>query len=158
MTATTLSDHETSTLEIILFGTTLLILRDRLEYDQRLGTLWKAIEAGFSDTDFHLEVASKACGMSKNNLNNLLRKVTGKHTFYSLLTAYRIYQSCLAALASNESFTQIALACGFDNSSSFSRAAKRLLKVPPTEFLPRNGYHRRYIRVPEGISAGVEEL
>ena len=130
-------------LENLLFGSTLDLLKAQLDYDKRLGALWSAIESNYCEIEFDLTKASKACGMSRNNLNSMLKRATGKHTFYELLTAYRIYRSCIAAVSSNETFTEIALSCGFDNSSSYSRAAKRYLKMPPSSFLPREGNQRK---------------
>jgi AraC-like DNA-binding protein len=136
------SGEAISDVEMELFGSSICRLRDNLAYDPRLLTLWEAIEERFADPEFNLTEASRRCGMSKNNLNSVLKRLTG-HTCCELLTAYRIYRSVVMALAANHSFTDIAQNCGFDNSSSYSRAVRRLLKKSPRGLLPRSDKYRR---------------
>lgn len=138
-------------LEERLFGTSLQALKEAVSYDERLTRCWRLIELRYADAEFDLDTASSQSGMSKNNLNLLLRSVTGGLTFYRLLSAYRIYQSLLDVTQFNHTFTEAALAHGFDNSSSYSRAVKRLLQCPPKRLLPRGPRYRRELCLPQSL-------
>jgi AraC-like DNA-binding protein len=141
-------EDEIRKLEGVLFGSSIEELREALSYDARLRTLWSAIEIGYCSSEFDLTKASRECGMSKSTLNETMKRLTGGHTCYELLTAYRVYRSILLALSENATFTEVALNCGFDNSSSYSRAVKRLLNLPPSTLLPRGSKLRRKLVVP----------
>lgn len=135
-------------LEHALFGRDLDSLQKILAYDDRLSKLWRLIEVQYSSLDFNLQAASRQCGMSRNNLNRLLRRVTEGFTYTELLTAYRVYRSVRLALGANMSFTEIALQCGFEGSSGYSRTVKRLLSIPPGKLLPRGKNYRRELSLP----------
>jgi AraC-like DNA-binding protein len=148
MTKETATTNVTSTLlvpaEVALFRQPIDQLKERLFYDQRLARLWCAFEEHFADSTMNLDRSCRAAGMSKNNLNSLLRNLTN-HTCCSLLNAYRLYRSVLMALETNNSFTEIALSCGFDSLSSYSRAFSKVMGNPPTVVLRRGTNYRRHI-------------
>jgi AraC-like DNA-binding protein len=138
--------NETDLIELALFGSKIVDLRAKLCYDKRLERLWNAFESSYSDHEFDLGKSCQECGMSKTNLNSLLKRLSGGHTCYELLTAYRIYRSVLAALATNDSFSEIAAACGFDSVANYSRTFNRLLGAAPSTVLTRGKDYRRRVQ------------
>jgi len=138
-------DSSIELLEEFLFSEPICRLKSRLCYDSRLCNMWSAIEQNYCRPDFGLSQCCREVGMSKNSLNVLLRKITLNHTCGELLLAYRLYRSILRALEQNESFSEIAIECGFETLSGYSRAFSRVLGVPPSRFLARGNDYVRHI-------------
>lgn len=141
------SESRFEDLEQKLFHMSLDQLKRRMEYDARTKRLWGFLERRYADPELNLTEASKQAGMSKNTLNTVLKHLTG-HTFGSLLRSYRLYLSIRVILLQNVLFTDAAGMCGFDNSSSYSRAFKRILKVSPRDALPRGQDYIRELALP----------
>src|SRR5262245_37666682 len=137
-----------SELEERLFGSTLYCFKQKIEYDGRLRKMWDIMETRFSDPSLDLNTLSRECGMSKSNINFLLKSLTGL-TFYRILTGYRVYRSIQSLQASNSTFTEVALATGFSDSSTYSRTVKRVLNVAPRVLLPRKSDYRRQLQLPQ---------
>jgi AraC-like DNA-binding protein len=135
-------DLTTLKLEQALFGSALQTLKDEIAYDPRLMRMWQIIETEYSDSRLDLATTSRGAGMSPNNMNRILRTLTGK-TFHELLVAFRVYQSSVQVQSTNLTFTEVALDNGFSDLSSYCRAVKRLLNVPPRELFPRSGQYKR---------------
>jgi len=138
-------------LEFALFHTPLESLRDKLSYDSRLSKLFAVFETRCSEPNLNLHAISRACGMSRNNLNTVLKRMTGL-TCCRLLRAFRIHRSVLLSLRSNESFTTISSNCGFQDSSSYSKAVHGHLGVSPRDLLPKNSEGIRHLRMPQRVS------
>jgi AraC-like DNA-binding protein/mannose-6-phosphate isomerase-like protein (cupin superfamily) len=83
-----------------------------------------------------LAEAAHAVGVSANHLNRLLRQQTGL-TFRQLLIQRRLELAKTLLRNSDESCTEIALACGFGDSNYFARLFRRKTGLTPTEFRRR---------------------
>jgi AraC-like DNA-binding protein len=141
--------------ELRLFGRSWHQLRQHLAYDPPMVLLLDFIEQHYMEPDARLGAASRACGVSKNSLNRRLRLMTGL-TYLQLLSAYRVLQSISKALAHDVSFTQIALDCGFGESSSYCRTVKRILGRSPKDLLPRSTLYKREVQLPEQPTTRVK--
>jgi AraC-like DNA-binding protein len=146
-------------LECRLFGIRLTELIDSINYDPATQRGWHAILLHFQDGTYTLTRACRESGLSKNSLNQRMKRRT-RMTFKRLLTAYRIYVSVRLMLSQDMTFIEAALACGFDSpnsvsvSSVFSRAVKRYLRVSPSRLLPRSSDDRRQLLLPAERSSG----
>lgn len=140
-------------LEHALFGMALSELQTRLEYDPRLLRAWNLIQEQYANPVLDLPTAAGAAILGKNTLNGYLKPCIGR-TFGDLLTRYRLYRSILIVLTRESTFTEAALASGFDSrsddvdsnvSSRYSRTFKKVLGLPPSRFLPRGPDRRRRV-------------
>jgi AraC-like DNA-binding protein/mannose-6-phosphate isomerase-like protein (cupin superfamily) len=89
--------------------------------------------AGAAPAPATLSQAARAVGVSANHLNVLLRQQTGL-TFRQLVIQRRIEAAKSLLRVGDDSCTEIAFACGFDDSNYFARLFKRKTGVTPTEF------------------------
>lgn len=134
-------------LETRLFGLPLEELWALTAYDTRVQNIRHALETRFVETGLTITEISRECGMTVSNLNRIMRNLTGR-TCYQLLISYRIHRSIKEALEINNSFAEIALHNGFDNSASYSRTVRRVLGWPPSKLIPRGPMFRRELDLP----------
>ncbi len=86
-----------------------------------------------------LEDAAAVCHMSLYYFAHFFKRVTGT-TFLSYLNGYRLEQVKHRVVESEDSFTTIAMQCGFPSIRTFNRCFQKLYKLTPTE--ARNRWRR----------------
>lgn len=96
-----------------------------------LSNTFKLIDNNFS-SDIPLEKAAKASNLSIPHFCRLFKNSTGM-TFTEYLLFYRISKA-EELLHSDLTITEIAHECGFNSTSSFSRAFRKVKNLSPTEF------------------------
>ena len=119
--------------DAVLFGRPLPVLIERLKYFRRLERMWGIVAESFSDPEIRLETVTRRCGISRNQLNLLLRRSVS-HTFHSLLIRYRIYKATELMSERNYSVTEIAFQVGFGSVAAFNRNFRALLSMSPSLF------------------------
>lgn len=80
-----------------------------------------------------LETLSREAGFSRFHLLRLFKKAYGE-TPYRRLTRLRLQCACAQLRTTTKSVTEIAFACGYENSSHFASAFRRELGVAPSEY------------------------
>ena len=93
------------------------------------------IEAHASDIGEVREIAN-ALGYSGSYLSHLFRERTGE-TLQSYLTRKKVEAGIELMKTGRYSVTQIAMRLGYDTLQSFSKAFRRVMDIPPTEYLRR---------------------
>jgi len=129
-------------LEHKLFGSSLQLLRLKMENDPRLSRAWNYCELYYSQSCIDLGTVSRECGMSKNSMNQLLKRITGR-TYGVLMRGYRVYRSICDATSRDCSITELALTHGFDSSSNYSRVVRSLTGIAPRSLLRQGRDHGR---------------
>ncbi len=76
---------------------------------------------------------ARAAGLSESHFSRLIKEKTGR-TFTDLMSQYRVDHAKAMLLRTRNSLIQIALDCGFDNQSYFSRVIKRHTKIIPSAY------------------------
>jgi len=80
-----------------------------------------------------LDIISRDIGISKYYLHRLFKEINGK-TLLEHLTTIRIEKAINRLQYSKDSIFEIAMACGFDNSSYFSNIFKKHTGFSPSQF------------------------
>jgi AraC-like DNA-binding protein len=90
------------------------------------------IESRYGDR-ICLEEVTKMCGMSQRTFYRVFRQATGQ-TPLSYLKNFRIERASEHLRCSENSVTEIAFACGFDDSNFFAREFHKASGYSPTEY------------------------
>jgi AraC-like DNA-binding protein len=126
-----LIQHEMRQLPVLPLS---LPLPRRADLDERCRAFLRKPQAHDSIEDW-----CAALGISRRSFTRMFREETGLS-----FVAWR-QQACLVAalprLAAGESVTTVAMALGYDNPAAFTTMFKRLLGVPPRNYLPRGNGH-----------------
>lgn len=96
---------------------------------ERIGKALDYIQKSYR-SDISLDAAAKAVCMSPNYFSAFFRRTVGE-TFIEYLCRCRILAAHEAIRNSDESITQIALNCGFNNMSNFYRSYNRIIGEHP---------------------------
>ncbi len=80
-----------------------------------------------------LEQLSKAAGMSPKYFCRFFQEMTHKSPF-EYLNNYRIERACCQLLSSEDTITEIAFACGFNDLSYFIKLFKRFKGITPAKY------------------------
>lgn len=91
------------------------------------------LHKNLSRVDFELDQISAELGVSKFHIIRTTKKIGG-FTPYSYLLKIRLLQAREILLKSREPISKIALACGFDDASTFNKAFKRHFHTFPSTF------------------------
>jgi AraC-like DNA-binding protein len=140
-------DSKLFELEVRLFGYSYAEFKQRSLYEPRVSCMCEVVERHYRESDWDLTRISHEAGTTENNLNQLMKRLV-RQTGYQFLLSYRVYQSVQEALHINHTFTEIAFNNGFNSSSSYSRAVRRLLGCSPSKLLPRTVDFRRRLALP----------
>ncbi|NKI33302.1 AraC family transcriptional regulator [Croceivirga thetidis] len=102
------------------------------KYDQRLDRFYNHIQNNFARKISLAEVA-ELTNMSKVSLNRFIKKSTGK-TFVEYLNEVRIGYASRWLVERDDSISEIAFDCGFNNLANFNRMFKKSQGCTPTEY------------------------
>lgn len=108
-------------------------LTDSVNRVSHLSRVWRLIETDWRDSTLTLERAARAGGMNTNDLNILLRRITG-FTFYQLLIRYRLHKAMVLLMTTALNVTDVALDNGFGSLTTFERNFRNVVGVPPRVF------------------------
>ncbi len=87
-----------------------------------------------------LDELSKRAGYSKSRFSHIFSEITGT-TPIKYLNDIRLKISCEMLSATNNSVTEIALSCGFNDSLYFRRLFKKKYNMTPSEYRLSSGKH-----------------
>ena len=87
--------------------------------------------------DIHLHQIASACHMNEKYLGRIFKEQTGL-SFRAHLAEQRFKQVEKKLKAGNESITEIALSCGFDEITYFNHLFKQTYGISPTEYREQN--------------------
>lgn len=129
--------------EALVFETVDSLPHDRAQIKKQMGNrcpsqfLFKEIlcelHKNLSRLDFNLEQISAELGVSKFHIIRTTKKLGG-FTPYAYLLKIRLLQAKELLQRSREPVGKIAVACGFDDVSTFNKAFKRLFQMSPSTF------------------------
>lgn len=74
------------------------------------------------------------CGLSTSELCRTFKK-TMRQTPFEYLLRYRVNQSLSFLLDPNNNITEVAMQCGFQNSSYYCRIFKQYMDMPPSKYI-----------------------
>ncbi len=86
-----------------------------------------------SDKDLNTDVVAEAMNMSRSQLNRKVRYITGYSTSAYILHI-RLEKAKRMLKTDDTPVSDIAMSCGFDDSSYFSRVFRQVYKITPTQF------------------------
>ena len=90
------------------------------------------IHANF-DADITLTSLAEKYGITKEHLSRIFKKETGLN-FSEYLTNLRLKKACEMLCFSNESVSEIAYSCGFNDSNYFSDRFKKIYNLTPSKY------------------------
>ncbi|WP_029322386.1 GH39 family glycosyl hydrolase [Butyrivibrio sp. AE3004] len=88
---------------------------------------------GNLDQEVNLTELAESMYVSASTLSRIFKKNTGVY-FADYVTKLRLQQSLLLLSTSDQNMTQIALSCGFTNSTSFNRAFRKEMNMSPSQY------------------------
>ncbi|SEL22087.1 AraC-type DNA-binding protein [Butyrivibrio sp. ob235] len=88
---------------------------------------------GNLDQEVNLTELAESMYVSASTLSRIFKKNTGVY-FADYVTRLRLQQSLLLLSSTDQNMTQIALSCGFTNSSSFNRAFRKEMNMSPSQY------------------------
>lgn len=103
---------------------------------QRLNTVISFIQTHYQQS-ITLGQLADLVHLSEGQFCRLFKTFTGMSPNQYLIR-YRILQSCQLLLQTDQSITQIALSCGFNNISYYNRAFLKIMNTPPGEYRSSN--------------------
>jgi AraC-like DNA-binding protein len=135
-------------LEISLFERPVKALEEKIKYYRRLANAYSLIKTDYVNPELSLSSATKACGIQKDHLNVLLKRVLNL-TFYRFLTRYRILSAAKLFQDHDFSILEATLNVGFGSISSFERNCKKILQITPSTLkrLNHNSLSGEYISI-----------
>lgn len=106
------------------------------EYRNRINNVIKAIIRRPSD-DWTTESLAGLAGISPFHFHRIFRALTGE-TMFAFLQRRKLLRALELINEDRFTLTEIALECGFDSSSSLSRAFRKHFNCTPTEYRQRH--------------------
>lgn len=86
-----------------------------------------------SDKDLNTDVVAEAMNMSRSQLNRKIRNITG-YSISAYILHIRLEKAKRMLKTDNTPISDIAMSCGFEDSSYFSRVFRQVYKITPTQF------------------------
>ncbi len=102
-------------------------------------------------TPLTLEMLAQEAGMAPRYLCRVFRQITGR-TPIDYLNYYRIECAAELLCSQNESITEVALSCGFNDPGYFARLFKRQKSVSASQ------WRKLHARVPESVGSRADIL
>lgn len=98
----------------------------------KIKAIYEYVETHFLEK-IRVEDVAKKLNMTVISFSRLIKQRTGK-TFVEFLNAYRIGYATRMLIETNQSISEIAFNCGFNNQANFNRIFKKAKGSSPTEF------------------------
>lgn len=111
---------------------TYTVNRNEFENSDNIKKVYDYIHANFHKKITLAEV-SDIVNMSSVSFNRFIKKRTGK-TFINYLNDVRISNAAMWLLEKDQSISEIAYKCGFNNIANFNRVFKKFKNCTPTEY------------------------
>lgn len=108
----------------------------QIDYQNRINRVFQYIDENL-DSDLSLNTISDIAFFSPYHFHRIFKFIT-EETLNEYVTRRRIEKSALDLIHKNIGITEIALKCGFNDNSSFTRAFKKYYGISPTEFRKQN--------------------
>lgn len=112
------------------------IFDKEIEYKNRINRVFEFIDKNL-ESDLSLNTVSEIAFFSPYHFHRVFKFIT-KETLNEYVTRRRIEKSALELIHKNIGILEISTKCGFNDSSSFTRAFKKYYGVNPTEFRKQN--------------------
>ena len=126
---------------------------ERIAIDPLVGKARRFIERHLADPDLNAERIASACAMSRASLYRLFEGVGGVAAYIRLLRMRRALFELSRTDGADARVAAVALRCGYENATSFTRAFQASFGVPPTAV--RLSAQRRWPPLP-GCADGAE--
>ncbi len=102
------------------------------DYIQRINKVIDYIEANL-DADLRLDDLARIACLSKHHFHRIFYAFT-EEPLYGFVTRLRTERSATLLLSQDKSITDIAAACGYNDSATFARAFKKHFGMPASEW------------------------
>jgi len=106
--------------------------RENFENSDNIKTVYEYVQENFGKKITLAEVADLV-NMSHVSFNRFMKKRTGK-TFVDYVNDVRIGYAAIRLLEKDNSISEIAFDCGFNNMANFNRVFKKLKKCTPSHY------------------------
>ncbi len=111
---------------------TYTVNRDSFENSDKIKTVYEYVQDNFSKK-ITLSEISEIVNMSNVSFNRFMKKRTGK-TFVEYVNDVRIGYAAIWLIEKDNSISEIAFKCGFNNIANFNRVFKKLKNCTPSQF------------------------
>ncbi|WP_178983383.1 AraC family transcriptional regulator [Winogradskyella helgolandensis] len=111
---------------------TYTVNRESFENSDKIKAVYEYVQENFSDK-ITLSEVSEIVNMSNVSFNRFMKKRTGK-TFVDYVNDVRIGYAAMWLLEKDNSISEIAFNCGFNNIANFNRVFKKLKKCTPSQY------------------------
>lgn len=125
-----LQDMATSRQQILLSN--YVVDMPNFENSKRIKVVYDYIEENFRNK-IKLDEVSKLINMTNVSFNRFMKKRTGK-TFIEYLNDSRISHASMQLIETDDSISQVAYDCGFNNIANFNRVFKKVKNSTPSDF------------------------
>ncbi|QDO93900.1 AraC family transcriptional regulator [Formosa sediminum] len=106
------------------------------DYRNRIDNVFKYIDEHLNE-NLSLELVSRIALYSPYHFHRVFKFVT-QETLSTYVNRRRIEQAASMLIHKSKSISEIAMLCGFNDNSSFTRAFKKFYKISPTDFRAQN--------------------
>lgn len=106
--------------------------RDSFENSDKIKTVYEFVQDNFHKKIMLSEV-SELVNMSNVSFNRFMKKRTGK-TFVDYVNDVRISYAAMLLIEKDDSISEIAFKCGFNNIANFNRVFKKQKNCTPSQF------------------------
>ena len=106
--------------------------RENFENSDNIKTVYEYVQENFEKKITLAEVA-ELVNMSHVSFNRFMKKRTGK-TFVDYVNDVRIGYAAIRLVEKDNSISEIAFDCGFNNIANFNRVFKKLKKCTPSQY------------------------
>lgn len=111
---------------------TYTVNRENFENSDKIKTVYEYVQENF-DKKITLSEVSELVNMSNVSFNRFMKKRTGK-TFVDYVNDVRIGYASMWLLERDNSISEIAFNCGFNNIANFNRVFKKLKNCTPSQY------------------------
>ncbi|SDG99076.1 AraC family transcriptional regulator [Winogradskyella thalassocola] len=111
---------------------TYTVNRESFENSDKIKAVYEYVQENFSNK-ITLSEVSEIVNMSNVSFNRFMKKRTGK-TFVDYVNDVRIGYAAMWLLEKDNSISEIAFNCGFNNIANFNRVFKKLKKCTPSQY------------------------
>lgn len=111
-------------------------------YIERINQVIDYIELNLEDK-IELEKLAKVACLSKYHFHRIFYSFT-KESLYSFINRLRVERAAALLITTKRTITDIAFSCGFNDSSTFSRAFKKHFKISASEWKKNSKIHQDF--------------
>lgn len=110
--------------------------------DKLMERIMAVINKNLSNPDLSIDMISTEAGISRVHLHRKMKELTNQ-TPHAFIRNIRLRQAARLLQTPNQNITEVLVACGFPNATSFSTIFKNFYGMSPRDYMKRGGQQQK---------------